>query len=236
MVTTEKLTNSTVVNLTETDSQESFDAIKGAHKLSGKADDLSEYYDDWCRSYDQDVSNEAYCGPEYIAAYFDLLPKQDGSCLHHRNSQMKILDAGCGTGLVGKALRRRGYETVDGFDLSDGMVEKAETTHAYRDLKGGCDMTQQIDYYPDNYYDASLSCGVFTLGHVPPTAIEEMIRFTKPGGLIVVSTRRSYYDSTNFQEVCDRLQTEGKVKLVNSILNGPYIEEEGAYYWAFQVC
>ncbi|WP_287312824.1 methyltransferase domain-containing protein [Moorena sp. SIO1G6] len=96
-------------------------------------------------------------------------------------------------------------------------------------------MTKAIEAYPDNRYDAAISCGVFTLGHVPPTALEEMIRFTKPGGLVVVSTRKSYYDSTDFQEVCDQLQAENKVKLVSSIIDGPYLAEQGAHYWAFRV-
>ncbi len=214
----------------------SFDAIKEAHKLSGKAEDLKQYYDQWSNSYDQDVTSEDYCGPDYIVSYFDLLTKQDGEFLNLRNREIEILDAGCGTGLVGIALRRQGYQNVDGFDLSYGMVEEAGKTQAYRTLTGGCDMTKPIVAYPDNRYDAAISCGVFTLGHVPPTALEEMIRFTKPGGLVVVSTRKSYYDSTNFQEYCDQIQAENKVKLVSSIIDGPYIEEEGAHYWAFRVC
>lgn len=214
----------------------SFDAIKEAHKLSGNPEDIKQYYDQWSRAYDQDVENEDYCGPDYIATYLDLLPKQDGKFLNLRNPKIEILDAGCGTGLVGIALRRKGYQNVDGFDLSHGMVEEAEKTEAYRNLTGGCDMTKAIEAYPDNRYDAAISCGVFTLGHVPPTALEEMIRFTKPGGLVVVSTRKSYYDSTDFQGVCDQLQAENKAKLVSSIIDGPYIAEEGAHYWAFRVC
>ena len=214
----------------------SFDAIKEANKLFGDADGLKNYYDMWSDDYDRDVANEDYCGPDYIAAYFDLLPKEDGKFLNLSNNEIKILDSGCGTGLVGIALRRKGYNNVDGFDLSIGMVEEAEKTEAYRKLTGGCDMTQRIEAYPDNSYDAAISCGVFTLGHVPPTAVEEMIRVTKPGGLVVLSTRKSYYDTTNFQEVCDRLQVEKKAKLVSSIIDAPYIAEEGAHYWAFKVC
>ncbi len=225
---TQTKTNNNIIN--------SFDAIKEAHKLSGKPEHIKNYYDSWCHSYNRDVKNEAYCGPDYIAAYFDLLPKKNGKFLNLRNPDLEILDSGCGTGMVGYALRQKGYRNIDGFDLSHGMVEKAEKTGAYRTLTGGCDMTKRIEAYSENRYDAAISCGVFTTGHVPPTAVEEMIRVTKPGGLVVVSTRKSYYDSTNFQEVCDHLQAENKVKLVSSIIDGPYIEEEGAHYWAFEVC
>ncbi|WP_200817758.1 hypothetical protein, partial [Calothrix rhizosoleniae] len=78
--------------------------------------------------------------------------------------------------------------------------------------------------------------GVFTSGHVPPTALEELIRITNPGGLLLFSTRKSYYDNSDFSTVCNRLQEEGKVKLIHSVIDGPYIAEEGAHYWAFEVC
>ena len=214
----------------------SFDAIKEAHKLSGDADVLQDYYDQWSDNYDRDVDSEEYCGPEYLTAFFDLMPKKYGKFLNLRDRDIEILDCGCGTGLVGVALRRKGYKNVDGFDLSQGMVDAADKTDSYRALIGGCDMTKPIPEYAENSYDATLSCGVFTLGHVPPTSLEEMIRITKPGGLIAVSTRKSYYDSTDFQEVCDRLVAEGTVKLVSSVIDGPYIAEEGAHYWAFEVC
>ena len=220
----------------ETEELSSFDAIKEAHTLSGNPEAIKQYYDRWSFSYNRDVANEEYCGPNYIAAYFDLLPKQESSILSGHDLDIEILDAGCGTGLVGAALHRQGYQNIDGLDLSHGMVEKASKTQAYRTLTGGCDMTEPIETYPDDRYNAAISCGVFTLGHVPPTALEEMIRITKPGGLVVVSTRKSYYDSTDFQAVCDRLQAENKVKLVSSIMDGPYLMEEGAHYWAFRVC
>lgn len=204
---------------------------------------IKQGYDRWSSTYDKDVANEGYCGPDYIASYFDLLLKQNGKSLDLRNSAIEILDSGCGTGLVGVALHRKGYSQIDGFDLSHGMTEKAKEKRVYRNLTGGCDMTQPIKVYTDNRYDASISCGVFTKGDfgvsttgLPPTALEEMIRFTKPGGLVVVSTRKSYYDTTDFQGVYERLQDKNKIKLVSFVLDGPYILEENAHYWAFRVC
>lgn len=228
--------NTSIIQSQKTAELNSFDAIKEAHTLSGDPESIRQYYEEWSKTYNQDVFNETYSGPDYISVYFDLLPKQDGNFLNLREPAIEILDSGCGTGLVGVALRRQGYQNIDGFDLSSSMVEKAKATQAYRTLRGNCDMTQHIAAYNDNSYDAAISCGVFTLGHVPPTAIKEMIRVTKPGGLVMVSTRKSYYDSTDFQSVCDRVQAENKVTLVSCIMDGPYIAEEGAHYWAFRVC
>lgn len=216
---------------------QSFDAIKEAHHLSGDAEKLQTYYDKWAIAYNSDVSNEKYIGPEYIVNLLTTLKSNNGlKTVDSSDRQIKILDTGCGTGLVGTVLKQKGYQNVDGCDLSEGMVEQARSTGAYNFLESGIDLTKKNEAYEDNQYDATICCGVFTLGHVPPTALLELIRITKPGGWVVVSTRKSYYDSTNFQEICDRYQQEGKVKLVNHVKDGPYIAEEGAHYWAFAVC
>jgi ubiquinone/menaquinone biosynthesis C-methylase UbiE len=128
---------------------------------------------------------------------------------------------------------KKNYHVIDGCDLSEQMIEIAQTTGVYRSLTAGVDLNMMTGF-KENQYDVILSCGVFTLGHVPPTALEELIRITKPGGLIVLSTRKSYYESTDFQAVCDRLQHEGKIKKAGHVF-GPYIAEEGAHYWAFKV-
>ncbi len=213
--------------------EQSLDAIKEAHRLSGDADKLRDYYDVWAAAYDTDVSNEKYIGPKFISEFYDRIRQHHGD---QTRSEAKVMDAGCGTGLVGAILYKMGYRQIDGFDLSDKMVEVADQLGCYSELKGSIDLTRKMEDYEDNAYDGTLSCGVFTLGHVPPEAMEELIRITRPGGFVVVSTRKSYYDSTNFQEAVDKLQAENKIKLTEAVMDGPYIDEEGAHYWACQVC
>ncbi|WP_254564971.1 class I SAM-dependent methyltransferase [Oscillatoria sp. HE19RPO] len=216
---------------------ESFDAIKEAHALSGIPGKIRGYYNKWAPTYNRDVFNEKYLGPEYIVDYFARLESHNGiQVVDSSDRHIEILDAGCGTGLVGVALHRKGYHNIDGFDLSPRMIQKAEKTGVYRSLNSSIDMTRKNKAYKDNQYDATICCGVFTLGHVPPTALLELIRVTKPGGWVVVSTRKSYYESSDFQKVCDGLQEEGKVKLLSYEMNSPYIIEEGAHYWGFVVC
>jgi len=216
----------------ESSNAESWDIIKESHALSGEPDELEQYYEKWAKTYDKDVSSEQYCGPEYITDFFAEVAKKEGFNKEH--VELKILDAGCGTGLVGIVLQQKGYHTIDGCDLSDKMLDKAQKTGAYCYLTGGIDLNQMTAFKADQY-DVILSCGVFTLGHVPPTALGELIRITKPGGLIVMSTRKSYYENTDFQKVCDRLENESQIKVVSHVV-GPYIAEENAHYWAFRVC
>ena len=44
-------------------------------------------------------------------------------------------DAGCGTGLSGKALLAAGFITIDGIDVSRRSLEVASMTDAYRTLR-----------------------------------------------------------------------------------------------------
>jgi predicted TPR repeat methyltransferase len=206
-----------------------FDIIKESHKLSGDLDQLAQYYQQWADRYDDDVLQEEYSGPEYIADYFASMQKENSQ----QDTEVSILDAGCGSGLVGIALQQKGYDNICGCDLSFEMTSLAEKTECYRDVAGGVDISNMITF-KDDQYDVIVSCGVFTLGHVPPQALNELIRITKKGGMIVVSTRTSYYESTDFHEFCDSLESKGKIKILDHRV-GPYIAEENAHYWAFSV-
>ena len=53
-----------------------FDVIKESHKLSGDPDELAQYYQQWADRYDDDVSEEEYAGPDYIADYFEVIKKK----------------------------------------------------------------------------------------------------------------------------------------------------------------
>ncbi len=46
----------------------------------------------------------------------------------------EVLDMGCGTGLVGKYLRERGFLKLVGVDASKGMLEKAKVKGSYTEL------------------------------------------------------------------------------------------------------
>jgi 2-polyprenyl-3-methyl-5-hydroxy-6-metoxy-1,4-benzoquinol methylase len=116
-------------------------------------------------------------------------------------------------------------------------------TGAYQSLISGCNMLQRIPAYEESQYEANdtlpsdvtVCCGVFTTGHVPPIALRELIRITQPGGVVIVSTMNSYYETTEFKSVYQRLQQAGHIKLIDCVMDAPYLAEEGAHYWAFEV-
>ncbi len=201
------------------------EAIEAALNLDGDPERVREFYEDWAKNYNIDTDEADYGGPAIAAR---LLSQ------HLPVKSSRILDAGCGTGLVGIELQALGYSNVDGFDLSDSMVELAAATGAYRQVLGSIDMMRATESYPAANYDAILSVGVFTLGHVPPEALKVLLRLTRAGGLLVISTRTHYYDQTNFQQVVDELTTSQLAELIQLIKDAPYNNDGNGHYWVFR--
>lgn len=199
-------------------------AIDGALQLDSDPRNLKQYYADWARNYDRDVEAVQYSGPEFAATLLE----------QHLDERAKaILDAGCGTGLVGVALQARGYQLVDGFDLSPEMAQLSSATGAYRDVVGDVDIMHAQRDYARSDYEALLSVGVFTLGHVPPQALEALLPLVRVGGLLVISTRSHYFEQTDFQQCVDALVDAGRLQLLQVVWDAPYNHDGDAHYWVF---
>lgn len=201
------------------------EAIDAALHLDGDPGKVREFYEDWARSYNDDTSQSEYSGPVIATRLLrEHLDPGGGS----------LLDAGCGTGLVGVELRKLGYDRVDGFDLSPAMADEAIATGAYRDVRGGIDLMRAPHDYPGADYEAVLSIGVFTLGHVPPQGLGVLLELVRPGGLLLVSTRVQYYEQSGFQQVTDDLLADGEAALVRLVRDAPYNNDGDAHYWVFR--
>jgi predicted TPR repeat methyltransferase len=85
--------------------------------------ELQKRYDQWAATYDADLENNfGYIGPWVAAGIF----------AKHVGTDASVLDAGTGTGLVGKLLAEKGYGDIDTMDLSEGMLKEARKTGAYK--------------------------------------------------------------------------------------------------------
>lgn len=206
--------------------------IHASHVLDGDPSELAGFYRRWADSYNVDVEREGYCGPSIVA---ELVGALQTAYLDEDRSTVRIVDAGCGTGLAGLHLARLGFETIDGFDLSREMAVKARQTGVYREVLEEVDLNQPLSTYKDGSYDIAVCCGVFTLGHVRPSALGELARITRPGGFLLVSTRKSYFDTMPFEAEVSALRRAGVLELTQCLRNGHYVSEEGAHYWVFRV-
>ena len=167
--------------------------------------ELAERYDQWAREYDSDLNEEfGWLGPQRAVDFFSRYVPRDA----------RVLDAGAGTGLVGKLLSEQGYGDLVAMDLSDGMLEEAKKKNAYRQFDQMA-MGEPLGYETDSF-DAVVSVGVLTVGHAPASSFDELVRITRPGGHIVFSLRPDVYRDSGFKEKQDVLEAAGKWKLVEA--------------------
>ncbi len=156
--------------------------LKAASTLK-PGDRSEEIYDEWSESYDKDLQDEwGYIAPRIAVDALDSLLDR---------SSVEIADLGCGTGLVGAELQSRGYQAVDGFDISDGMLEQARAKNIYRTLTRA-DLTGRIPA-GDNMYDAALCIGAMGAGHLDARHVPEQIRILRTGGWLIIYTPRMAY-------------------------------------------
>ncbi|WP_018099739.1 class I SAM-dependent DNA methyltransferase [Sinorhizobium meliloti] len=206
--------------------------IKASHALGGDPDCLAQYYREWADSYELDVDRECYCGPSIVA---ELAGAVQAAYIGRERAATAILDAGCGTGLVGIELEHLGFRLIDGFDLSEAMAEMARQTGVYRTVEDDVDLNRPISDYSSASYDMTVCCGIFTLGHVHPRALRELARVTRPNGFVIASTCKSYAGSMSFEDEVMCLQEAGVLTPEQCLNDGRFLGEEDADYWTLRV-
>ena len=165
-----------------------------------KTDEVMRYYDEWGieNKYDQDMLDWNYTGPKETAEVF---------MKYQKNSDAKIYDAGCGTGLVGVELQKYGYKNFFGADLSKKLLDLVPK-NLYQKLDQ-IELNKKINE-KENSYDAVLCVGTFTFGHVKPLALDEFIRITKPGGHICFTINEGIHEEYGFDKKIIELDQKNK--------------------------
>lgn len=178
-------------------------------------EELAQAYEKWAHLYDHDTTHVmGYVGPQLAA---EMLHK------HIQSADCRILDAGCGTGLVGEVLNEMGYEQVEAMDFSEEMLSEAEKKEVYsRGFQE--DMNKSLDL-PDNHYDATICVGTFTYAHVGPHAFDELIRVTRPGGHICFAIRDGAYQEYGYRSKMIEMESE-KQWMLEEFLEADYLIKE----------
>lgn len=186
----------------------------GLSKISRKSDDVAEYYDNWASDYDNTLADWRYEAPEQVASML-MAELSPGSV---------ILDAGCGTGLSGRALRSAGFTTIDGIDVSRRSLEIAGNSGAYRTLRE-MDMQRLPLSIPDDQYDGLACVGVFTYLTDSTGTLREFSRIVRSGGVVVVTQRNDLFVERAFQSVLEGLSNEGVITQVRVSDPRPYLPD-----------
>jgi predicted TPR repeat methyltransferase len=176
--------------------------------------EVADRYDEWAQGYDDDLAAWSYQAPRVVAETVVSRHPEAGWAL----------DVGCGTGLVGRALRERGFTgQLRGLDISQASLEVAQRTGAYDSVEQA-DLQQRLPA-DDDSVDALVCVGVMTYLPEVETVWREFARVVRPGGILVVTQREDLWDERGCQAVVDRLQQEGVWTPLEIEGPSPYLPE-----------
>lgn len=175
-----------------------------AYGLKDLADAMS-FYESWAGDYDAEMEGRLnYVAPRHCAEHFSEFVEDTSAA---------ILDAGCGTGLTSLYLSELGFTTFDGIDITPAMLERSKERGIYRRLIEA-DLTQPL-LLADASYDAAISSGTFTQGHVGPQPIVEIFRVLKPGSIFACTIHRDIWEPQGFAEAFGALEASGTIETVD---------------------
>ncbi|MBN9671480.1 class I SAM-dependent DNA methyltransferase [Roseibium aggregatum] len=159
---------------------------------STDSETVASYYDQFAETYDTTLAGWNYHAPDETVALMapHLLPGA------------RILDVGCGTGLVSEALKKRASYRVDGIDISPASLTLAEQRGTYERL-----ICHDLQKHPlpcrDDDYDAAISVGVLTYIEDLLSLFRDLCRCVRGGGVIAFTERSDLWQT---------LDLDGKLK------------------------
>ena len=184
------------------------------HQGTSDPAEVADRYDAWAQGYDDDLASWAYRAPAVVADTVVSRHPEAGS----------VLDVGCGTGLVGQALRARGFAgRIRGLDISTASLVVAERSGAY-DAVAQADLQQRLPFEDDSA-DAVVCVGVMTYLPDVEAVWREFARVTSPGGLVVATQREDLWHDRACRAVVDRLQADGVWTAVEVTGPAPYLPD-----------
>jgi len=178
-----------------------------------KPEEVAALYDRWADTYDAEMAAAGYRHPSIALA---LLAR------HLPRGATPVLDAGCGTGLVGEWLGIVGYPEIEGLDISAGMLERARAKGAYARLHNlalGGPLP-----FADGHFAGIVSAGVFTAGHVGAEGLDELIRICRKGGAIVLTVKNTLWEG-GFAARIAELEAQGMIARAEE--TEPYVSMPG---------
>jgi SAM-dependent methyltransferase len=113
-------------------------------------------------------------------------------------SAARILDAGCGPGLVSEAFLARGH-SVDGVDLSGEMVARARARCARFGERARFEQGSLFELALDPPYDAAVSRYVVHHTEDPRQFVERQAELLRPGGVLLLCDQTSDLDPSRFR-------------------------------------
>lgn len=168
-------------------------------------------YADWADSYDAEVTERGYRTPDRLAK----------ALASHADIKAPLLDFGCGTGIGGAALKRAGFEVLDGTDVTAEMLEKAAARGIYR--KTWHSSPSDMGFAPGAYQTIT-AIGVISLGAAPAATLAPLITQLPAGGMLAMSYNDPTLADASYTDALDAEVSSGQAELVFRE-HGPHLDD-----------
>mmetsp|Transcript_3974 Transcript_3974/g.10765 ORF Transcript_3974/g.10765 Transcript_3974/m.10765 type:complete len:218 (-) Transcript_3974:38-691(-) len=170
-------------------------------------DGAVDLYDKWADTYDETLRSWNYPAPGRIT---ELLKQHRGDDA----PALPVLDAGCGTGLVGEALKASGFAEIVGTDVSNESLKLVVKNKPglYKSV-ACCDLECSEGPLPfaDKSFSAVVCVGVLSYVQKFDVVFKEWCRVTAPGGLVIFTHREPFWtaDEHSCRSVAAALEGSG---------------------------
>ncbi|MCI5144525.1 MAG: class I SAM-dependent methyltransferase, partial [Candidatus Electrothrix sp. AR3] len=159
-----------------------------SHNIAKTPEEAEREYDLLSEVYDLALTERDYRPPEDASSMLaDFVDP----------ATAKVLDAGCGTGLLGPKLQEKGIKEITGMDISSKCLKEAEKKNAYnRTVKQN--ILEPLPCDKDSF-DAVVCVGVFSRFNDKQilSILNEFARITRKRGIILFSHRIDLLESSN---------------------------------------
>ncbi|MDC0115857.1 methyltransferase domain-containing protein [Octadecabacter sp.] len=170
-------------------------------------EDTQKLYADWADTYDDDVTSLNYVTPDRIARAL-LAQTSDRT--------RPVLDFGCGTGLSGQALKRHGFTTIDGTDISPEMLDRAQAKTVegilvYRHIW----LSDPAFFnFKSGAYSMVVATGVVSLGAAGPEMLGILVGALARDGLLAFSYNNPTVADPRYADALDKILSDGIATLL----------------------
>lgn len=157
--------------------------------------ELAMYYNDSAKDYDAFVDSVGYVLPKLVAK----------KAIEYIRPSDKILDIGCGTGILGIELNslKEGL-SIHGIDISSSMIiyafeKRKESGERHYEKFFHADISTESDLL-DGGYSFMVSSGTFTTGHLDASHLSQIFGLMEFGSYAVFSVKGDHFEQSGFLE------------------------------------
>ena len=152
---------------------------------------LKNIFDVFAPDFEQVLASLEYRAPQEISEYLQSL------FLKQKNPKLKILDAGCGTGLCGNFLKS--YSKLFGLygvDISEKMLSEAKKKKIYHKLY--CDELEHFFATQKQQFDMVVSADVFTYFGDLSKVVSGVSKSLTSKGRFIFTVSENYFNDNDY--------------------------------------